>query len=146
MKSYIITAIGYTGTMTAEYDGDGALIALTWSDDCDWNFAQRNAAKALTPGSDTFVGQTFKDAKRQDGGRAFEVVEAERVPTFDDLWRDYPADSSFKGSKQDALKSWNKLSDPKRIAAHSGLKGYKRDLKTTGQYPKHVATYLNSYR
>ena len=69
----------------------------------------------------------------------FEIVKAEPVLDFDNLWNLY----GHKVAKWDAEKAYTKLKDADKIKCFLSIPGYKKYLSKTGIGVAHLATFIN---
>jgi hypothetical protein len=69
----------------------------------------------------------------------FEIVKAEPVLDFENLWNLY----GHKVAKWDAEKAYKKLKDADKIKCFLSIPGYKKYLSKTGIGVAHLATFIN---
>lgn len=69
----------------------------------------------------------------------FEIIKAEPVLDFDNLWELY----ANKVSKFDAQRTYKKLSTADKIKCFLSIPGYKKYLSKTGTATAHLATFIS---
>jgi hypothetical protein len=96
-----------------------------------WLFAGSNFPATETIMKTVWMGKTLRDN--------FEIVKAEPVLNFENLWNMY----GNKVSKFDAEKSFKKLSDADKIKCFLAIPGYKKYLSKKGTGTAHLATFIH---
>ncbi len=84
----------------------------------------------------------FKEAHLQDWEKRYPPTKVEITPadlSFEAAWQQY----DHKIAKQDAEKSFKKMSESEKIKFFLSLPAYERYLKSSGIAKCHLATYIN---
>lgn len=87
-----------------------------------------------------------KELKEKNKQKRKTEIEVKQPNQFDDFWNEYPSVGVPKGSKQDAIKKFNKLIlegvNYEKIIG--GVRDYAEYARGTGSYTKHAVTWLNA--